>query len=138
MKLFVGSLPYEVDDMALKELFGDFEVLTAKVVYDRDSGRSRGFGFVEIRSPDKAKEAIQALDGASVRGRYLSVKEAEDRRPVLNPSRFETNRTPKPEMNRGPQVVYKGRSAAPAAPPPNSRKKNKPRRGKDWDYEDNY
>lgn len=77
-KLFVGSLPWSVDDNALMELFQEFgEVTSARVITDRDSGRSRGFGFVEYTNDDDAAKAIDAMDGKEVEGRPISVSVAK-------------------------------------------------------------
>lgn len=82
-KLFVGSLPYSVDDSELEKLFSEIgEVVSANVILDRDSGRSKGFGFVEMTSDDDAKEAVKQLNGKDVSGRKIIVNEArpkEDR-----------------------------------------------------------
>ncbi len=76
-KLFVGSLPWGVDDAQLSELFSEHgEVTSARVVTDRDSGRSRGFGFVEFSSDEEAQAAIDAMDGATVEGRSITVSVA--------------------------------------------------------------
>ena len=77
-KLFVGSLPWGVDDAQLGELFAPYgEVVSARVVTDRDSGRSRGFGFVEFASAEAAQAAIEALDGTQVEGRTINVSVAK-------------------------------------------------------------
>ncbi len=77
-KLFVGSLPWGVDDAQLGEMFAPYgEVVSARVVTDRDSGRSRGFGFVEYASGDSAQAAIEALDGSMVEGRAINVSVAK-------------------------------------------------------------
>lgn len=79
MKLFVGRLPYEVTEEGLRELFEKFgDVSSAKVVMDRYTGRSRGFGFVEMTEEANAKEAMEKLDGSEVMGREIVVKEAND------------------------------------------------------------
>ena len=76
-KLFVGSLPWGVDDAQLSELFSEHgEVTSARVVTDRDSGRSRGFGFVEFSNDEEAQAAIDAMDGATVEGRSITVSVA--------------------------------------------------------------
>ncbi len=76
-KLFVGGLPYSVTDDELNALFAPFgEVVSAKVIIDRDSGRSKGFGFVEMSSDDEAKAAIAKLDQSEVQGRTIGVSEA--------------------------------------------------------------
>lgn len=77
-KLFVGSLPWGVDDAQLGEIFAPYgEVVSARVVTDRDSGRSRGFGFVEYASGDAAQAAIEALDGSMIEGRAINVSVAK-------------------------------------------------------------
>ena len=79
MKMYVGNLPYSVDDAELESMFEEHgPVLSAKVVMDRETGRSRGFGFVEMESDD-ARKAIDALDGADMGGRPLRVNEARPR-----------------------------------------------------------
>ena len=73
-KLFVGSLAFSVTDEQLSELFAEFgTVVSAKVITDRDSGNSKGFGFVELENNDQAKAAIAALNGKEVNGRQLNV-----------------------------------------------------------------
>jgi RNA recognition motif-containing protein len=82
-KLYVGNLTYATDDAALTELFGQFgTVQSAQVIIDRDTGRSKGFGFVEMGSDQEAKAAIEGLHGKQIEGRTLTVNEArpkEDR-----------------------------------------------------------
>lgn len=82
-KLFVGSLAYAVNDDQLQEFFSSAgKVESAKVITDRDSGRSKGFGFVEMSSEDEAKKAISELNGKELEGRPITVTEArpkEDR-----------------------------------------------------------
>ena len=77
-KLFVGSLPWAVNDDALKTAFeAHGTVVTAKVVTDRQTGRSRGFGFVEMENESEANNAIQALNGSQLKGRSIIVSEAK-------------------------------------------------------------
>jgi RNA recognition motif-containing protein len=82
-KLYVGNLSYDVQDRDLQELFAQYGTVTsAKVITDRDTGRSKGFGFVEMSSDAEAEAAIAALNGHEVGGRALTVNEArpkEDR-----------------------------------------------------------
>lgn len=74
LKLFIGNLPFQVDDHELEELFREYgEVLSSKVVLDRRSGRSRGFGFVEMSSREQAEQALEALNGFSLKGRQIRV-----------------------------------------------------------------
>ena len=80
MKIYVGNLPWSIDDDALSELFEPYgDVSSANVVTDRDTGRSRGFGFVEM-DDDGANKAMEALNGAEMGGRTLRVDEAQERR----------------------------------------------------------
>ncbi|MDT8375179.1 MAG: RNA-binding protein [Mariprofundaceae bacterium] len=80
MNIYVGNLSFRTDDEELRELFAEFgNVTSAKVVMDRETDRSRGFGFVEMSSDDEGKAAIEALDGAEVGGRNLRVNEAKPR-----------------------------------------------------------
>ena len=76
-KLFVGGLPFSTSNEQLRDLFAEVgEVASATVVTDRDTGRSRGFGFVEMANADEAQKAIQALNGTDLDGRNLTVNEA--------------------------------------------------------------
>ncbi len=84
-KLFVASLAYAVTDDQLEEFFAQAgQVVSAKVIMDRETGRSKGFGFVEMSSDDEAQAAIKSLDGKELLGRPVVVTEArpqEGRRP---------------------------------------------------------
>ena len=76
MKLYVGNLSYSVNDSTLKELFQPFgNIESARVISDRDSGQSKGFGFVEMADAD-AQKAMGALNGREIDGRALRVNEA--------------------------------------------------------------
>lgn len=80
-KVFVGNLPYVVGDDQLREGFSAYgEVVSAKVVLDRETQRPRGFGFVEFATDDAAQAAIDGLNGQEFHGRSITVREAEDRR----------------------------------------------------------
>ncbi|RZL36210.1 MAG: RNA-binding protein [Rubrivivax sp.] len=79
-KIYVGNLPYSVTDASLKSNFAEFgSVSSAKVMMDRDTGTSKGFGFVEMASPEVAQAAIAALNGMSVDGRSIVVSLARPR-----------------------------------------------------------
>lgn len=79
-KLFVGSLPWSVNDEELKVTFEKHgTVVSAKVVTDRDTSRSRGFGFVEMESSSDATNAIKALNNSELDGRNIVVNEAKSR-----------------------------------------------------------
>ncbi|HIF63027.1 MAG TPA: RNA-binding protein [Deltaproteobacteria bacterium] len=81
-KLYVGNLSYNTDDASLEAAFGadGRSVLSARVITDRDTGRSRGFGFVEFDDDGEAQSAMEAMDGQDLDGRTLRVNEANDRR----------------------------------------------------------
>ena len=79
-KLFVGNLSFNTTSAELEALFAETGTCeSASVVTDRESGRSRGFGFVEMSSNDEAQKAIAALNGRDVQGRQLNVSEAKER-----------------------------------------------------------
>src|SRR3954447_15482343 len=79
-KLYVGNLSYNVDSSELEQLFGQHgQVVSAQVISDRDTGRSKGFGFVEMSNDDEAQAAITALNGQQHGGRALTVNEARPR-----------------------------------------------------------
>lgn len=79
-KLFVGGLSWDTDDASLQEAFKSFgTIVEAKVINDRDTGRSRGFGFVTFDSSDAAQKAIGEMDGTELDGRTIRVNEAEDK-----------------------------------------------------------
>jgi len=79
-KLYVGNLSYEVDGSELEQLFGAHgQVVSAQIINDRDTGRSKGFGFVEMSNDDEAQAAIAALNGQQHNGRALTVNEARPR-----------------------------------------------------------
>ncbi|SMF71007.1 RNA recognition motif domain-containing protein [Pseudobacteriovorax antillogorgiicola] len=79
-KLYVGGLSYSTTQDELHDLFQEQgSVLSAVVITDRDSGRSKGFGFVEMSSADEAANAIEVLDGSNVGGRNITVNEARER-----------------------------------------------------------
>lgn len=79
-RIYVGNLPWQVDDARLEQVFSEHgKVVDARVVYDRETGRSRGFGFVTMATQTELDDAIAALDGQSLDGRALRVNVAEDR-----------------------------------------------------------
>ena len=80
MNIFVAGLPYDLDDAELEEIFEKFgKVNSAKVAIDKETGKSRGFGFVEMPVETEAKEAIEGLNNISLGKKPLVVKAAEDR-----------------------------------------------------------
>ncbi|XP_071702731.1 glycine-rich RNA-binding protein 4, mitochondrial-like [Rutidosis leptorrhynchoides] len=89
-KLFVGGLSYATDEVGLREAFQQYgEVIDAKVITDRDSGRSRGFGFVSFTSSDAANSALRDMDGKDLHGRRIRINFAEERpRPSFGGGRY--------------------------------------------------
>ena len=81
MNIYVGNLPYNITDDELKSVFAEFgQVDSAKIIMDRYSGRSKGFGFVEMNNNEEAENAIKSLDNQDLKGRNLRVNEARPRR----------------------------------------------------------
>ncbi|KAL6559352.1 hypothetical protein OROGR_004469 [Orobanche gracilis] len=80
-KIYVGSLPWSVDDARLEQIFSEYgNVVSAQIVFDKENGRSRGFGFVVMSSESEMNDAIASLDGQTVDGRIIKVNVAADRR----------------------------------------------------------
>jgi len=73
-KIFVANLPWSLRGKDLKEIFSEFgEVVYAKVILDRETGRSKGFGFVEFADPEAAKKAVEEMQGAEINGREIKI-----------------------------------------------------------------
>jgi RNA recognition motif-containing protein len=88
MKIFVGSLPYKVEEADLQELFAAYgEVSSVKIITDRETGRSKGFGFIEMTDDESAQKAIDGLNGTEIGGRTIAVSQAEERKPSAGGSR---------------------------------------------------
>ncbi len=88
MNIFVGNLAYSTMDHDLRQLFEQYGVVdTIHVITDRDTGRSKGFGFVEMPDSAASKSAIQGLNGKELEGRALTVNEAKPREPRRETSR---------------------------------------------------
>jgi cold-inducible RNA-binding protein len=82
MKLFVAGLPNDFDETDLREMFELYgDIRSAKLITDRETGKSKGFGFIEMPNAVEAQETIEALNGAAIKGKKLSVQPAEDRPP---------------------------------------------------------
>ena len=81
-KLFVGGLSWDTTDDGLRQAFASYgEITEAKVITDRDTGRSRGFGFVTFAQDDDAKTAISKMDGTNLDGKTIKVSEAQEKSP---------------------------------------------------------
>jgi RNA recognition motif-containing protein len=95
-KLYVGSLPYTTTEEELHEIFSPFgEVASVRIISDRMTGRSKGFGFVEMVNGEEADKAIQELHGASLKGRTLIVNEARPEEKRERAPRSEGNFRPR-------------------------------------------
>jgi len=80
MNIYVGNLSYRMNDTDLEGVFAEFgQVISCKIINDRETGRSKGFAFVEMDNADSGKAAIETLDGKEVEGRSLKVNEARPR-----------------------------------------------------------
>ena len=85
MRLYVGGLPYQTNEQDLLDLFGQAgQVTGASVITDRDTGRSKGFGFVEISDEQEARSAIERLNGTLLENRTITVNEARERQSTGN------------------------------------------------------
>lgn len=81
MNIFIASLPFQLEESDIKELFEDYgEVTSVKLITDRETGRKRGFGFVEMPNQEEALSAIKAMDQTEIYERTISVTQAEDRK----------------------------------------------------------
>jgi RNA recognition motif-containing protein len=88
-KLYVGNLPYSTTDESLAQAFSQFgTVESARVITDRESGRSKGFGFVEMSSAEEASASIDKLNGSQMDGRAINVSEAKPQAPRENRGRY--------------------------------------------------
>ena len=103
MNLYISNLSYNISDEDLRQLFADYgEITSAKVIMDRETGRSRGFGFVELSDDELAKKAIEELNQASYDGKVINIKEARPREDRGDRGgRFNNNRGGGYGSNRG-------------------------------------
>lgn len=103
MNLYISNLSYNISDEDLRQLFADYgEITSAKVIMDRETGRSRGFGFVELCDDELAKKAIEELNQASYDGKVINITEARPREDRGDRGgRFNNNRGGGYGSNRG-------------------------------------
>lgn len=81
MNIFVGSLPFKIEESELQEIFEEYgTVVSVKIITDRATGRSKGYGFVEMSNDEEAKKAIEELNNAEVEGRTIVVNKAEEKK----------------------------------------------------------
>ena len=89
MNIFVGNLSFNTTDDSLREAFGEFGAVdSARVILDRETQRSRGFGFVEMSDDNEARAALEGMDGKDLDGRALRVNEARPREPRRDARRY--------------------------------------------------
>ena len=82
MNIYVGNLSYKMNDNDLEAVFAKFgAVKSAKIIMDKETGRSKGFAFVEMSSPDEAQNCIREFDGKEIEGRQVSISEAKPQEP---------------------------------------------------------
>ncbi|NVO10888.1 MAG: RNA-binding protein [Bacteroidales bacterium] len=82
MNIFVGSLPFKIEEGDLQAIFEEYgEVTSVRIITDKFSGRSKGFGFIDMPNDEDAKKAIEHLNGAELEGRTIVVNESEERKP---------------------------------------------------------
>ena len=87
MNIFVGSLPFKIVESELQEIFEEYgEVASVKIIMDKATGRSKGFGFVEMVNEEEAKKAIEELNNAEVEGRTIVVNKAEEKKEGSRPA----------------------------------------------------
>jgi len=111
MNIYVGNLPYSVQDEELREAFEAYgDVMSAEVIFDRRTQRSRGYGFVEMQNEDEGHEAIAALNGSDFQGRELRVDESKpkDEKPSSRPRDPKRSRSPKSRSPKQPQATNNG------------------------------
>lgn len=102
MNIYVGNLPYKVRESQLTSLFEAYgEVSSARVIVEKESGRSKGFGFVEMPNDDEAAVAIKELNGSEVDGRNLVVNESTVERPARKPGFNRGDRGGRGDYHRG-------------------------------------
>ncbi|GHO85488.1 RNA recognition motif domain-containing protein [Dictyobacter formicarum] len=94
MKLYVGKLPYRTTNQDLNDLFGQYgQVVSATIIMDRETGRSKGFGFVEMSSDEEAQNAMSQLNNSSLEGRTIVVNEAQEKRDTRGGGGFQRRDT---------------------------------------------
>ena len=111
MNIYVGNLPYSVQDEELREAFEAYgDVMSAEVIFDRRTQRSRGYGFVEMQNEDEGHKAIAALNGSDFQGRELRVDESKpkDEKPSSPPHDPKRSRSPKSRSPEQPQATNNG------------------------------
>lgn len=113
MNIYVGNLPYDLTEEELRDMFNQFgDVENVKIITDKVSGRSKGFGFVEMAEKSEGKDAIQVLDQSAVKGRNVRVHAA---RPKNGRQQRNKSRRPKDNQGQGVEVEAGGQNEEDAA-----------------------
>lgn len=101
LNIYVGNLPYNIAESALKDLFSQFGTVTSvKVIMDAETGRSKGFGFVEMENNNEGQQAVQDLNGHELQGRMIKVSEARPKKSQWE-DRPRGDRNFRPRSDRG-------------------------------------
>jgi RNA recognition motif-containing protein len=109
--LYVGNLPFQITEEELQQAFARFgDVASAKIIMDRETGRSRGFGFVTMPNRDQAEAAIKGMDGAALKGRNVRVNEARERTEGGGGGGFRNDRGPRSDRGGTGYPMRRGRS----------------------------
>lgn len=107
MNIYVGNLNYNLKEEELAELFSQYgEVVSVKIVKDQETGRAKGFGFVEMADESEGAEAIEKLDGADVRGRNIKVNQAKPKERSSRPERSDRFQRPQQRRDRDHRDRY--------------------------------
>lgn len=102
MNIFIASLPFSLEEAEIKEIFEDYgQVNSVKLITDRDTGRSKGYGFVDIPNDEEASKAIEVLNGTEIYERNISVSKAIDKRGSNNNNNRRSNSSQGGGFNRG-------------------------------------
>jgi len=106
LKLFVGNLSWSTTDASLREAFESYGVVTeAKIIFDRETGKSRGFGFVTFESLEDGAEALESLNGVQLDGMAIRVSEAQERKREGRRGPVRQERRPRKENYPEPEVI---------------------------------
>lgn len=101
MNIFIASLPYNLEEAEIKEIFEDYgQVTSVKLITDRDSGRSKGYGFIEMPNEEEALKAIEVLNGTEIYQRNISVSKAQEKKDNNRRNSFSGNNS-RGDYNKG-------------------------------------
>ena len=102
MNIFIASLPYNLEEAEIKEIFEDYgQVTSVKLITDRDSGRSKGYGFIEMPNEEEALKAIEVLNGTEIYQRNISVSKAQEKKDNNSRRNSFTGNNSRGDYNKG-------------------------------------